>query len=333
MLDAPRLDNTDFVPASPEKRDIDACMNLPSGRVTLRDGCTYLRIHSGPVSKYDRHGMYGSVAAWLHEQNATSTVRTMLWMTAEVPLTDEVARMVGNMTALETLYMSIGHMNNDDAQVLVRVLGNVQHTLRRLQLWYVPADAACAQAVLRAVGQLKRLRELCVNQCYIDDEGAVTLAGGLQTMYELRELGLSYNAIGERGMRAIAGALQCLPPNQLQHIQLVRTIACDNAARALADALQDMGGLACLDVSGCSITSKGVVQLIQALKGKRRLTRIAVKSIPIGSQGVSALASILPTCPMLYDIDAQACGLSEADASVLKRASSNKWWQPVCVQV
>lgn len=116
------------------------------------------------------------------------------------------------------------------------------------------------------------------------------MAEALSECPELRELDLSDNALGEKGLRAAAASLRC---PKLQTLRL-RNVGCStHACRALAELLPAPQQLVELELANNMTGDDGALALASLLGKARRLERLTVVSSRVGAEGGIALSEAL----------------------------------------
>jgi hypothetical protein len=132
------------------------------------------------------------------------------------------------------------------------------------------------------------LRALSLTSCGVTDVGARALAS--RPAPNLRELGLSHNAIGSAGVRELAHA-QGWPPMHTLHLAL--SGSGPDGLRAFAE-LGRLRGCVSLDMSRCGVGDAGVIALAEVAQdgGLDQLESLQLIDDGIGPAGARALASL-----------------------------------------
>ena len=142
-----------------------------------------------------------------------------------------------------------------------------------------------------AVGQARRIRALSLRRTALDWDAAVRLAGQLTTCKKLQELDLSFNNLGNVGVRACASLLA--RRSALQLLDLRGAGVQDEGVSHLAEALTANNKLATLLLGNNGITGEGASALAAALLTNRTLVMVDLSNNPIGSDGAVAMAARL----------------------------------------
>jgi hypothetical protein len=148
---------------------------------------------------------------------------------------------------------------------------------------------------------------------------------------ELAQINLSMNALGDRGIVALAEALPgslSTPCESLTELTLSSTCCGDEGVEALGNALPRLPSLMTLGLSGNAIGCSGAASLAAVLPGSMKLEGLYLSHNRIKNRGALALADALPHCLPLRLLYIRANKISDAGRKALLQAP-----QPLLEQV
>ncbi|MFN7663072.1 MAG: hypothetical protein ACK5PQ_05085 [Alphaproteobacteria bacterium] len=147
---------------------------------------------------------------------------------------------------------------------------------------------------------LPNLTHLNLSGNFIGDKGVIALAKALQHLTKLTCLNLELNDTGDEGAHALAKAISAHCPN-LTDLDLGYNQITDEGTRALAQAL--FAGrppkFAKLSLSDNHIRDEGARALAQALQYHTKLTRLYLNENRMGDEGALALQALQKANPTL----------------------------------
>jgi Ran GTPase-activating protein (RanGAP) involved in mRNA processing and transport len=171
----------------------------------------------------------------------------------------------------------------------------------------------------------KRCTELSLNSNNITQRGASILADGLRKNNTLISLKLNGNQMSDKGVFAIAKALETANKT-LETLDLGSNDITDQGAIYLAEMLKTNTALTNLDLSINRIGERGVRHLVGALdgdnKGLKRLSLRTNKSITDSS--VDWLATMIRCNTFLDILDVGNCSLSTSSKEQLQKTVPSK---------
>lgn len=162
--------------------------------------------------------------------------------------------------------------------------------LRELSLRDNELGDAGARPVLQALqGAARALRKLSLQNCGLTEAGCGALAGVLRAVPSLRELQLSYNQLGDAGLRLLCDGL-----------------------------LDPQCRLEALHLEDCGLTAAGCERLAAALRDKAELRELVLSSNAVGEEGARALCQGLAAAPCpLEALRLESCGLSSGSCEAV----------------
>ena len=203
-----------------------------------------------------------------------------------------IALAPGLMTiqSLKTLNLSHNDIGDEDLEALAVCLSNNKN-LETLDLWENRSFSAIGLRCLSdVIPTVLNLKELVLRGNSINDEGLQALAVGLKKHPALERLNLSDNAIGSKGMRALAAT----KINSLRWLYLDNNAINDEALGVLVEGAEDFN-LEILDLArNNNITSSGVAVLSRIFRhGSCSLKHIDLSWTNIEDSAVQAFAEAL----------------------------------------
>ena len=168
------------------------------------------------------------------------------------------------------------------------------------------------EIVVRQAINGKRCSELDMMANDIRMEGASIVANALPGNKSLEHLNISYNRIGDMGVRFIAENINRSAVNILD---LGETYMSDEGAASLADMLKTNRTLTRLILNENEITDQGLTPLIKVLTDKNRTLKILDLSMNkyITRASLDALINMIKRNTSLTKVDIRRCGMTRAD--------------------
>ena len=171
-------------------------------------------------------------------------------------------------TTLKTLHISI---SDEGAESLARRLAeNMSLDKLNISLDEISGNTV-SQVTATALQTNNILRTLSMVLCGISDDGAESLARALAVNSSLKELNISYNEIGDKGIAHIAMPLSLMTNTTLRK----------------------------LDISSCSISDEGMDSLFGALAVNQSLEELNISENEFGDIGMALITTALQTSSTL----------------------------------
>ncbi|KAG1955946.1 NACHT, LRR and PYD domains-containing protein 12-like [Pimephales promelas] len=140
-------------------------------------------------------------------------------------------------------------------------------------------------------------------RCNITAEGCAALTSALRSNSHLRELNLSENIIGDKGVAMLSDGLKD-PHCKLERLTLYDCKITAEGCAALTSALRSNSHLRELDLTGNIIGGKGVALLSDGLKDPHcKLEKLRLRYCKITAEGCAALTSALRSNSHLRELD------------------------------
>ncbi|XP_051772171.1 NACHT, LRR and PYD domains-containing protein 3-like isoform X5 [Ctenopharyngodon idella] len=148
-----------------------------------------------------------------------------------------------------------------------------------------------------------KLEKLWFFHCNITAEGCAALASALRSNSHLRELSLSGNKIGDKGLMLLSDGLKD-PYCKLEKLRLFDCDITAGGCAALTSALRSNSHLRELDLTQNKIGGRGLMLLSDGLKDPHcKLEKLRLFDCDITSEGCAALASALRSNSHLRELD------------------------------
>ncbi|XP_051729729.1 NACHT, LRR and PYD domains-containing protein 3-like isoform X5 [Ctenopharyngodon idella] len=148
-----------------------------------------------------------------------------------------------------------------------------------------------------------KLEKLWFFHCNITAEGCAALASALRSNSHLRELSLSGNKIGDKGLMLLSDGLKD-PYCKLEKLRLFDCDITAGGCAALTSALRSNSHLRELDLTQNKIGGRGLMLLSDGLKDPHcKLQKLRLFDCDITSEGCAALASALRSNSHLRELD------------------------------
>lgn len=156
---------------------------------------------------------------------------------------------------------------------------------------------------------------------HIGQRGSEELGQFLVTCSTLQELHLSYNFLGEEGVRCFAHALETssstLRTANLEHVDMG-----DGGAEAFAQVVAQLVAVEEINVKWNNIGEQGMTALAHALTSAKRLRMLDISDNQVGA-AAALLGDVLQACPELSDLRMNSIDLRDAGAESIEAA-----WRP-----
>ena len=199
---------------------------------------------------------------------------------------------------------------------------DISTSVHTIKLFAIGPSGGSVDPLFGWIQKSPKLEKLMLNSCWgMKDEGIVALAAALPP--SLRVLQINSCSAGDVGLSAIAAAL---PATRVRALCVGGNRGTSAGWAALGAALPQLSQLAVLDLGigimedgETDIDCAGLTALVQHLPSARalRLLNLSECHGSFGDVGVQALINVLPRCPKLRVIGADACTDSDEISSAL----------------
>jgi len=152
------------------------------------------------------------------------------------------------------------------------------------------------------------------------DASSQLLAKIVERSPRLRELNLSWNSIGVRGLEEIGKGLMRCPDFQI--LKLGGNELGTQGARTIAQIVSNCAALSHLDVHNNLIGPEGAASIAAALPHCPELTRLDMSDNFCGREGAASFAAVMPSCKRLQKLDLWNCRVGNEGSVFLSRALS-----------
>ncbi|XP_048011232.1 NACHT, LRR and PYD domains-containing protein 3-like isoform X1 [Megalobrama amblycephala] len=161
-----------------------------------------------------------------------------------------------------------------------------------------------------------KLEKLTLWNCNITDEGCAALASALRSNSHLRELDLTENKLGCRGLTLLSDGLKD-PHSKLEKLKLYDCGITAEGGAALATTLRSNSHLRELDLTWNKIGGGGLILLSDGLDPHCKLEKLMLRYCNITTVGCAALASALRSNSHLRELDLSGNNLRHASVKSL----------------
>nr|UTQ10232.1 NLRP12-like protein 2 [Ctenopharyngodon idella] len=228
-----------------------------------------------------------------------------------------------NPSHLRELNLNGNKLGDPGVKLLSTVLENLHFKLQRLWLCECgvtdEGNAALASA-LRS--NPSHLRELNLSFNKLGDSGVKRLSAGLENHCKLELLGLGDCGVTDEGCAALASALRS-NPSHLRELKLSNNNLGDSGVKLLSTALEiPQCKLESLELADCGVTDKGCAALASALRSNpKHLRQMDLSQNKLGDPGVKLLSVVLenPHCN-LEELWLMGCGVTDEGCAALATA-------------
>uniref|UniRef100_A0A3Q1FUM6 NACHT, LRR and PYD domains-containing protein 12-like n=2 Tax=Acanthochromis polyacanthus TaxID=80966 RepID=A0A3Q1FUM6_9TELE len=238
---------------------------------------------------------------------------------------------ISRLTKLEMYHCGLTALS---CGLIGEALKSETSTLVELNLSNNKLKDAGFRAICEGMYAWSRLEKLNVSRCGITEKGCVFLAKvlctvsqyysvGVQQMnwqaVELRELDISMNLLGDRGVKEMSPGLQ----NPYSHLKTLNLSHCglnDDCCSELASGFASINSvLSDLDLSNNDLRDRGMKKLCVGLRNPQcKLKKLSLRSCGLTSKSVQFLTSALKSNPLhLKELHLMGNKLEDPDIEVL----------------
>ncbi|XP_072892331.1 NACHT, LRR and PYD domains-containing protein 3-like isoform X2 [Hemitrygon akajei] len=276
----------------------------------------FLRFVAGLSSPMTARGLEEFLGPFPHE----TTCQVIDWVKEEVKRqSGNTWSEAGKRSLLNTLHYLFESQNRGLAQA---ALGSVE-TLSFSGMTLTPIDCAVLSHV---IGLCDTIKHLNLWDCHIQCEGIQQLGPGL---HKCQELGLSYNKLGDSGVKLVSAALR-KPECKIQKLWLRDVGLTDSGAEDLASGLTTNPSLTELNLSDNKLGDSGLKLLSAALRNPNCKTqKLWLNDVGLRDSGAEDLVSALSTNISLTELSLNANSLKDRSVPAFRRliqtVPSLKW--------
>ncbi|XP_078390096.1 NACHT, LRR and PYD domains-containing protein 3-like [Cetorhinus maximus] len=310
----PHLTIQEFVAAvaqflSPSPMDIQ---KLLSEADSEEDGRfeIFLRFVAGLSSPQSARPLEEFLSPFLHQ----TTCRVIDWVKEKVKgQIGNTDTETGKRNLLNTFHYLFESQNKALAQATV---GSVE-TLAFSRLRLTPIDCVVLSHVLGLCDSIKHLN---LQWCNIQCEGLQRLE---HVLYKYQKLRLSYNNLGDAGVKLLSVALRN-PGCKIQELDLFNNNLTDSCAEDLASVISTNPSLTDLDLGVSQLGDSGVKLLSVALRNSGcKIQRLGLFNNNLTDSCAKDLASVISTNQSLTDLDLGGNPLEDSGVKLLSVALRN----------
>ncbi|XP_059818671.1 NACHT, LRR and PYD domains-containing protein 3-like [Hypanus sabinus] len=147
-----------------------------------------------------------------------------------------------------------------------------------------------------------KIQKLVLRDVGLTDSGAEDLASALRSNPSLMELDLSYNKLGDSGVKLVSAALKN-PECKIQKLWLENVSLTDSGAEDLVSILNTNPTLTELNLSENKLGDSGVKLVSAALRNPEcKIQKLVLENVSLTDSGVDDLVSSLSANPLLMDL-------------------------------
>ncbi|XP_072133528.1 uncharacterized protein [Mobula birostris] len=278
-----------------------------------------------------------------------------LWL-RDVGLTDsgaeDLASALRTNPSLTELNLGANKLGDSGMKLVSAALRNTECKIQKLWLYDVGLTANGAKEIISTLSTNRSLKELSLNdnklgdsgvklvsdalrvsECKIQklwlrdvgltDSGVEDLVSALSTNPKLTELNLSYNKLGDSGVKLVSAALKnsdC----KIQKLWLMDVGLTDSAAGDFVSALSTKTSLMVLSLNNNKLRDSGVKLVSAALmKSRCKLQELGLRDVGLTDSGAGDLASALRTNPSLTELNLNDNQLGDSGVKLLSAALGN----------
>ncbi|XP_072132514.1 NACHT, LRR and PYD domains-containing protein 3-like [Mobula birostris] len=168
-----------------------------------------------------------------------------------------------------------------------------------------------------------KIQKLWLERVDLTDSGAEDLASAVSTNPSLTELNLSYNKLGDSGVKRVPAALRN-PECKLQKLWLKDVGLTDSGAEDLASALSTNPSLTELYLGANNLRDSGVKLVSAALRNPEcKIQKLELDNVGLTDSGAEDLVSALSTNPSLTELNLSGNKLGDSGVKLVSAALRN----------
>ncbi|XP_072133539.1 NACHT, LRR and PYD domains-containing protein 3-like isoform X3 [Mobula birostris] len=223
---------------------------------------------------------------------------------------------IGLCDTIKHLDLAVCHIQCEGIQWL----GPGLHKCRELRLSGNELGDSGVKLVSAALRNLEcKIQKLELCEVGLTDSGAEDLVSALSTNPSLTELNLSYNKLGDSGVKLVSAALRN-PECKIQKLWLSDVGLTDSGAEDLVSALSTNPSLTELNLSYNKLGDSGVKLVSAALRNPEcKIQKLGLDDVGLRDSGVEDLVSALSTNPSLTELDLGLNSLTDRSVPALRR--------------
>ncbi|XP_059818105.1 NACHT, LRR and PYD domains-containing protein 14-like [Hypanus sabinus] len=232
-----------------------------------------------------------------------------------------LSHVIGLCDAIKHLYLGICHIQCEGIQRL----GPGLHKCQDLRLGENDFGDSGVKLVSAALRNPEcKVQKLGLREVGLTDSGAEDLASALSTNRSLTGLSLSYNKLGDSGVKLVSAALrksEC----KIQKLGLRDVGLTDSGAEDLASALSTKPSLTGLNLGDNKLGDSGVKLVSAALrKSECKIQKLGLNNVGLTDSGAEDLVSALSTNPSLTELNLSDNKLGDSGVKLVSAALRNR---------
>ncbi|XP_059817478.1 NACHT, LRR and PYD domains-containing protein 14-like [Hypanus sabinus] len=232
-----------------------------------------------------------------------------------------LSHVIGLCDAIKHLYLGICHIQCEGIQRL----GPGLHKCQDLRLGENDLGDSGVKLVSAALRNPEcKVQKLGLREVGLTDSGAEDLASALSTNRSLTGLSLSYNKLGDSGVKLVSAALrksEC----KIQKLGLRDVGLTDSGAEDLASALSTKPSLTGLNLGDNKLGDSGVKLVSAALrKSECKIQKLGLNNVGLTDSGAEDLVSALSTNPSLTELNLSDNKLGDSGVKLVSAALRNR---------
>ncbi|XP_059816861.1 NACHT, LRR and PYD domains-containing protein 3-like [Hypanus sabinus] len=232
-----------------------------------------------------------------------------------------LSHVIGLCDAIKHLYLGICHIQIEGIQRL----GPGLYKCQDLRLGENDLGDSGVKLVSGALRNPEcKVQKLGLREVGLTDSGAEDLASALSTNPSLTGLSLSYNKLGDSGVKLVSAALrksEC----KIQKLGLRDVGLTDSGAEDLASALSTKPSLTGLNLGDNKLGDSGVKLVSAALrKSECKIQKLGLNNVGLTDSGAEDLVSALSTNPSLTELNLSDNKLGDSGVKLVSAALRNR---------
>uniref|UniRef100_UPI00398EF916 NACHT, LRR and PYD domains-containing protein 3-like n=1 Tax=Pristiophorus japonicus TaxID=55135 RepID=UPI00398EF916 len=267
----------------------------------------FLRFAAGLSSPHSARPLEEFLGPFLHQ----TTCRVIDWVKEMVE--GQIGN-TGSVTGKRNLLNTFHYLFEAQNTALVQLTVGSVKTLTFNELTLTPIDCAVLSHV---IGLCDMIKDLDLQNCNIECEGLQRLG---PVLHKCRDLRLSYNNLGDSGVKLLSPALRD-PDCKIQELGLEAVGLTDSGAEDLSSALSTNRSLTVLGLGFNNLGDSGVKLLSAALRDPDcKIQELGLRAVGLTDSGARDLSSALSTNRSLTVLDLSSNNLGDSGVKLLSVA-------------
>ena len=230
-----------------------------------------------------------------------------------------------DLNTLQCVYLNINTMKHDAVDDLMAMINN-NKSMRKLALLEYEESSYGIKVVLRAMKNISSLQYLNIISAQVHSAGT-ELAAVLTNNTDLKQVLIAHLELGPNVFMKLGSNLHKI--RELKHLTIMLTTIDDENSDNVAAVITNNPTIETLDLSGCTITFQGKLQIFRALTSLNALEYFSINNIDIVGKLESYLTEILSKNVKLKGLKMGSCTSKPTESEMCKFFTSLKYHKQI----